>query len=596
MNPRAVGAAAALAWAACRWAVVAQVALTLVAGVAPVLAAWYTKLVLDGVASGSGGLLPYVVVLLALAALAGVAPHLMSFAEAEGERRVGLLARDRLYAAVNRLPGLSRLEDPAFQDRLHLAEQAGRSGPGRVVSSGLGLAQALIMLGGFLVTLVRVSPVVAAVVALAALPLLRVHLRLSREEADVMWRIGHGQRREMFFARLLSMPHVAKEIRLFGLGDHFRGRMLTELRAINAAQRLVGVRQLRGHGGQALLAAVIGGAGLVWIVGEASAGRASVGDLSVFVAAVAGTQAGLAGAVRGFATAHQSLLLFDHYQSVRTTPPDLAPSTGAVPPLQSGIELRDVWFRYGPEQPWVLRGVSLRIPFGQSLALVGVNGAGKSTLVKLLCRFYDPTRGTILWDGADLRDLDPAALRARIGAVFQDFATYDLTAAENIAVGDLTASRARIHDAAARARAADLVEALPHGYDTLLTRMFVRGAAGEEEQEGVLLSGGQWQRVALARGLLRDRPDLMILDEPSSGLDPAAEHEVHTILREHRRGRTTLLISHRLGAVRDADVIAVLDGGRVAEQGSHATLVASGGQYASLFAVQSSGYLPAGAR
>ncbi|NRQ37890.1 ABC transporter ATP-binding protein [Nonomuraea sp. NN258] len=573
--------------------------MTCVTGVVPVLAAWYTKLLLDDVAAGRGGGLPgYLVVLLVLAALAGAGPQLTAFAEAELERRVGLLARDTLYASVNRLPGLARLEDPAFQDRLHLAEQAGRSGPGRVVTAGLGLVQAGITLAGFLFTLVQVSPVVAVLVAASALPLLRVHLRLSREQAGVLAAIGQGQRREMFFAHLLGRPQVAKEIRLFGLGDFFRARMLDELRAINAEQRRAGLSRLRGQGGQALLAAAIGGAGLVWVVGEAIAGRASVGDLSVFAAAVAGTQGGLAGAVQSFASAHHALLLFGHFEAVLGTPSDLPAPARPRPAarLARGIEFRDVWFRYAPAQQWVLRGVDLELPFGASLALVGLNGAGKSTLVKLLCRFYDPERGAILWDGVDLRELDPATLRRRVGAVFQDFAAYDLSAAENIAVGDLSAGQDRIRAAAARAGADAAITALPRGYDTLLTKMFFRGAAEDDEQTGVTLSGGQWQRVALARGLLRDQPDLMILDEPSSGLDPAAEHEVHTILREHRAGRTTLLISHRLNTVRQADTIAVLSGGRVVERGGHDDLVRAGGHYARLYEMQASGYSAAGAR
>ncbi|MFI7415839.1 ABC transporter ATP-binding protein [Nonomuraea sp. NPDC049684] len=673
-------------------------------GTAPVLTAWCTKLVLDEVAGRAttmAGLAPYVAALLVLAAVAGVGPYVMGFAEAEFERRVGLVVRDRLYTAVNALPGLARLEDPAFQDRLHLAERAGSSGPGRVVTSALGLAQAGIMTAGFLVTLAEVSPAVAVLVAVAALPLLRVHLRLGREQAEVMRSTGHGQRREMFFARLLSMPHAAKEIRLFGLGDFFRDRMLTELRAVDAERRRVAVRQLRGQGGQALLAAVIWGAGLVWIVAEAVAGRASVGDLSVFVAAVAGTQGGLASGVRNLAAAHEALLLFGHYRAVLDTVPDLTPATGALRGLapqrpvpreqerepeqgiaardqeqgvtvggrergpergvtvqerergvvvpepepgvgpergvagrvreqgvavteqgsgaergvavrewgvagpeavvergvvveravvvERGVVVRGVWFRYGVGQPWVLRGVDLDIPAGRSLALVGLNGAGKSTLVKLLCRFYDPERGAILWDGVDLRELDPAALRERLGAVFQDFAAYDLSAAENIAVGDLRAGRARVEAAAVRAGADAMVRALPRGYDTLLTRMF-----SDDEQSGVTLSGGQWQRIALARGLLRDRPELMILDEPNAGLDPAAEHEVHTVLREHRAGRTTLLISHRLSTVRDADTIAVLADGEIVERGTHEELLRTGGRYAELFATQARGYAPAG--
>ncbi|MEU1392083.1 MULTISPECIES: ATP-binding cassette domain-containing protein [unclassified Nonomuraea] len=649
-----------VAWEAGRWYVLLQAVLTAATGIAPVLTAWCTKLVLDevaGQATTMAGLAPNVAALLVLAAVAGTGPYVTGFAEAEFERRVGLLVRDRLYTAVNALPGLARLEDPAFQDRLHLAERAGSSGPGRVVTSALGLTQAGIMTAGFLVTLSGVSPAVAVLVAVAALPLLRVHLRLGREQAEVMRSTGHGQRRELFFARLLSMPHAAKEIRLFGLGDFFRDRMLTELRAVDAERRRMAVRQLRGQGGQALLAAVIWGAGLVWIVAEAVAGRASVGDLSVFVAAVAGTQGGLASGVRNLAAAHEALLLFGHYRVVLNTVPDLTLPTGArrgltrqrptprererepeqgiavrereqgvtvgvrersitvpkpepgrgpewgpergperhatVPDrgLERGVVVRGVWFRYGADQPWVLRGVDLDIPAGRSLALVGLNGAGKSTLVKLLCRFYDPDRGAIFWDGVDLRELDPAALRERLGAVFQDFAAYDLSAAENIAVGDLRAGRARVEAAAMRAGADALVRALPRGYDTLLTRMF-----SDDEQSGVTLSGGQWQRIALARGLLRDRPELMILDEPNAGLDPAAEHEVHTVLREHRAGRTTLLISHRLSTVRDADTIAVLADGEVVERGTHEELLRAGGRYAELFATQARGYAPAGVR
>jgi ATP-binding cassette subfamily B protein len=260
--------------------------------------------------------------------------------------------------------------------------------------------------------------------------------------------------------------------------------------------------------------------------------------------------------------------------------------------LRRGIELRDVWFRYDDEHPWVLRGVSLFIPQGIAVALVGLNGAGKSTLVKLLCRFYDPTRGAILWDGEDLRTVDLAELRGRIGAVFQDYMTYDLSATENVAVGDLSAldDQSRVHAAARRAGIHEVLEKLPQGYETPLTRSFFGGSDEKEDQAGVRLSGGQWQRVALARAFLRDRRDLMILDEPSAGLDAEAEHEVHSRLRAHRAGQTSLLISHRLGTIRDAEQIVVLADGVIVEQGIHADLVSAGGAYARLFALQAAGY------
>jgi ATP-binding cassette subfamily B protein len=217
-------------------------------------------------------------------------------------------------------------------------------------------------------------------------------------------------------------------------------------------------------------------------------------------------------------------------------------------------------------------------------------------MVKLLCRFYDPTRGRILWDGIDLRDLDPADLRRRVGAVFQDFMRYDLTAAENIAVGDVPAldDRARIERAGVRAGVDPALRALPKGYDTLLTRGLLGVEAEADPSTGVPLSGGQWQRLAVGRALMRDTADLLVLDEPSSGLDAEAEYDIHRTLHALRRGTTSLLISHRLGAVKDADRIVVLVDGRIRESGAHAQLMAAGGVYARLFGLQAKGYLDTG--
>jgi len=229
---------------------------------------------------------------------------------------------------------------------------------------------------------------------------------------------------------------------------------------------------------------------------------------------------------------------------------------------------------------------------GQAVAIVGKNGSGKSTLVKLLCRFYDPDRGSIRWDGVDLRDLDVDALRDRISAVFQDYMTYELSAAENIAVGDLGLADqpAALVAAAEQAGIDATLAALPWGYQTLLTRTYFDLSDMQDPRTGVLLSGGQWQRVALARAFLRGGRDLMILDEPSSGLDPEAERMIHMTLAATRTGRASVLISHRLNAVRDAGHILVLSDGVVREQGDHDTLMARQGPYARLFTMQAQGY------
>jgi ATP-binding cassette, subfamily B, bacterial len=230
------------------------------------------------------------------------------------------------------------------------------------------------------------------------------------------------------------------------------------------------------------------------------------------------------------------------------------------------------------------------------VALIGLNGAGKTSVVKLLCRMYDPERGGIYWDGVDIRDLSPDDLRARIGTAFQDYMTYDLTAAENIGMGDLGRldDLPAIRHAAAQAGIDGSLSGLPRGYDTMLSRAFFGLKDKEDPETGVVLSGGQWQRVAVARGLMRADRDLLILDEPSSGLDAEAEHAIHRQLTAIREGRTSLLISHRLGSVRDADIILVLAGGQIAERGSHQELMAARGEYCRLFRLQASGYDTAG--
>lgn len=570
--------------------------LCLLGGVVPVAVAWSTKVLLDGLAAGGAWatLLPWASALAVTGLLTGLLPVWSGYLKQRLDRAVAVLSMDRLYRAMDRLTGLARMEDPRFRDRLRLAQQTGRSGPGQLVDDGLGAAQAAVTLGGLLGTAFVINAGMAVVVLVASVPAVVAHLRLSRARAALMWSLAPAERRELFYADLLASLDAAKELRLLGLGDLFRRRMLAELTAAHAAVDGQDRRDARAHGLLAGLTALVSAGGLVWSVWLAAEGRLTVGDVAMFVTAFGGVQSALQNLVARFASAHHSMLLFDHYSEIESQSSDLpvpvAPQP--VPALSAGIELDDVWFRYGDDAPWVLRGVNLTIPHGHSLALVGLNGAGKSTLVKLLCRFYDPERGVIRWDGVDLRDMPVEDLRARIGAVFQDYMCYDLSAAENIGLGDVSImdERERVVAAARRAGAHEIVTGLPKGYDTLLSRMFFDEEDRENPETGVLLSGGQWQRLALARAFLRDRRDLMILDEPSSGLDAEAEHEVHSSLRHHRAGATSVLISHRLGAVRDAHVIAVLADGKVAELGTHDELIAADGGYARLFRLQASAY------
>jgi ATP-binding cassette, subfamily B, bacterial len=603
MRAGPAGQAAALAWRVAPLPMSGYLLVTLAGALAPVAAAWLAKLIIDGLAdllAGAGtaaGLVGLAAGLAGVGLAVAVLPHASGYLGSEIGRRFEVETTDRLFAATTALPGLRPFENPHFLDRLRLAHEGSSIGGG-TVTGAFAVGRSVAMLVGFVGSLLVISPVMTAIVLGSTLPALAAHVHLSRRRANVLWQISPTERWQLFYSQLLGQVDAAKEIRLFGSGAFLRGRMMGHLRVATAARRRMDRRELATDGALALLAAVVAGGGLVWAVNAATTGALSPGDITMFIAALASVQAALAALVGSVLSVHHGLVLFGHFLAVVRAAPDLpvAALPAPVPRLRHGIELRDVWFRYRDEHPWVLKGVNLSIPAGATVALVGLNGAGKSTLVKLLCRFYDPDRGAILWDGIDLRQVRPEALRARISGVFQDHMSYDLSAEDNIAIGDVAARgnpADRIRAAAGRAGLAGTIDALPHGYQTLLTRMFFSQDGRQDPSSGVVLSGGQWQRMALARAYFRDGRDLMILDEPSAGLDPRAEAELHAETRRCRTGQTSLLISHRLNTVRDADRLIVLDGGVVTEQGTHQELIDAGGGYAELFQLQAAGYQPA---
>ncbi|MEU2246177.1 ABC transporter ATP-binding protein [Streptomyces sp. NPDC019224] len=592
------GAALALTWRAGPGAFVCQILLTLVQGLLPAGVTLLTKRLFDSVQYGTppGGLPPMALVVgLGLCGtLLAVLPYASDYAGARLRRGISYRAQQELYGKVEGFVGLSRFEDPEFLDRLRLAQDSATGAPDRITTALFGLVQQATAVTGLAVVLSAVSPWLTAVTVAAAVPALFVQVSLSRRRARLMWTISPRNRRQLFYQSMMLDLAAVKEVRLFGAGGFLLGRMNTETRDINAAEERLDRRVLAFQAPTSALSGVIAACGLAWMIHGAQTERFGVGDVSAFIGASAGVQGVLASAVLHVTSGYQALLTFRHYVDIGRLPTDLpVPAEPLpVPPLREGIELEDVWFRYGEDGPWVLRGVSLTLARGESVALVGLNGAGKSTLVKLLCRLYDPTRGTVRWDGTDIRAMDPVQLRERISAVFQDRVAYDLSVTDNIAMGDLRhlGDPERISGAARRADAHDFVSRLPRGYDTMLSRIFPEADEKDPDAVGVTLSGGQWQRLALARAMLREGRDLLVLDEPSAGLDAAAEQHLHERLRAHREGTTSLLISHRLGTVRRADRIVVLEDGRTRECGSHDELMDLQGEYARLFTLQASGY------
>ncbi|SHF93170.1 ABC transporter ATP-binding protein [Streptoalloteichus hindustanus] len=587
--PRAAASALALPFRAAPVAATATLLLTVAAGVAPATGAWLTMLLVDELTSGAASTGRAVFLALAAAVVGGLGAALLYLGGHLAEvvrRRVGLMVESRLFRRVAAFPGLRHIEDPAFHDRLRLAEQAAQEAPDTITQFAQELVRSAVLLASFTGAMLAVWPPMTLLLLASVATAVLARLATARREAATEEAWVATDRRRLFYRALLTDVRAAKEIRLFGLGPLLHARMVDSLATVSRARLTAARRGTVTQSGLALLGAAVTGAGTVVVAAGVVAGRSSVGDLVLFLGAVAGAQTGLSGVVLQLGEAGRALRLFGHYLDVLDLEDDLPVGTGE-PPHPPTIELRDVWFRYRDDGPWVLRGVDLTIPAGAAVGLVGVNGAGKSTLVKLLCRFYDPQRGTITWGGTDIRQLDVTALRSRIGVVFQEFMTYDLTAAENIGIGRVheLRDRSRIVAAAEAARVAETVAALPNGYDTVLSRTHA-----DDERAGVTLSGGQWQRVALARCLMRADADLVVLDEPTSGLDAESEHHVHTTLHRHAEGRTRLLVSHRMAALRDADLIATLVDGRIAERGGHDELMAAGGEYARLFRLQARGY------
>jgi ATP-binding cassette subfamily B protein len=391
----------------------------------------------------------------------------------------------------------------------------------------------------------------------------------------------------VFFRYLIGDPRAAKEMRLFEFGDFVHQRLLDTL--YESADRVTRLRrrQATTQVGLALLGGSVTAIGLVIVVRGVTTHKFTIGDIALFTAAVATIQGTLAGLITQIGQIRGALDLFETYVDVITIPDDL-PDGGVSPRvLSEGIAFENVWFRYDETSPWVFSGLNLSIPKGEILGIVGLNGAGKTTFIKLLCRFYDPVQGRITWDGEDIRSLDLLDLRRRLTAIFQDYGQYDISAAQNIALGAIETmeQRSLIEDAAMMANIHEALAALPHGYDTMLSRTFQ-----DDEVSSAMLSGGQWQRVALARGFIREDADVLIFDEPSSSLDPFAEERLRDTLEQHRAGKTIVLATHRLSALRDASCIALFARGVVAELGSHDDLMSRDGAYAQLFRTQGRRY------
>ena len=479
---------------------------------------------------------------------------------------------------------LRDFEDSDTQDQLDRARRqaSGRSG---LLGTLFGQAQDLVTLAGFALGIAAYQPALIALIAATLVPAFLGEMRFNASAYELNVK-RTAERRELDYLRQTgASTSTAKEVKLFGLNGFLIDRYRVLSQMMQRENQVLAVRRSMAGAGLAAVGTAGYYAAYAWLAWRTATGGLTVGDLTFLAASFLRLRALLSGLLLGVSSlASQALYLQDLFtflglRSDIASPPDPL-AFPAV--LQEGVVFEDVGFRYPDAERWAIRHLSFTLPAGQVLALVGENGAGKTTLVKLLTRLYDPGEGRILLDGHDLRDYDLDALRAGIGVIFQDFVRYDLSAADNIAVGRIGSrdDRGRIEAAARSGRADEVIGRLPDGYDQQVGRRF-RG--------GVELSGGEWQKVALARAYMRDAA-LLILDEPTAALDARAEFEVFQRFKALSTGRTAVLISHRFSSVRMADHILVVADGRVEASGTHAELVRQGGRYAELFELQAAGY------
>src|SRR5665213_310884 len=479
---------------------------------------------------------------------------------------------------------LEDFEDSDMQDSL---ERARRQAAGRMtlMEQLFGQAQDAVTIVSFGAGLIVYAPWLIVLLAVALVPAFVGEAYFNARSYTLNY-LRTPERRELDYVRLTGASvETAKEVKIFGLNAFLIDRYRTLAQSFFEANRKLALHRASWGGALTTVGTIAYYIAYAYIILRTLHGEFTIGDLTFLAGSFRRLRTLLEGLLIGFSSVAGQALYLDDLFSFFDIEPEIASPANPLPfpvPIRDGFTFDNVGFRYPGAERWAVRHLSFTLRAGEVLALVGENGAGKTTLVKLLARLYDPDEGRIVLDGHDLRDYDLMALRGNIGVIFQDFVRYHLTAGENIAVGRIDAryDHARIAAAAHRSLADEMIAKLPGGYDQVIGKRF---------KGGIDLSGGEWQKVAIARAYMRDA-QLLILDEPTAALDARAEFEVFQRFKELSVGRTAILISHRFSSVRMADRIVVLADGEVEAIGTHDALLAAGERYAELFELQAAGY------
>ena len=588
------GRALALVWSTSRALSVALALLTILAGLLPAGVAFIGARIVDAVlgasrlwaSQGQAPLLPVFewVALegVLVAALAGAQRGLslcQSLLRAQLGQRVNVMILEKALTLE-----LAQFEDSEFYDKLTRARREASSRPLSLVTRTFGLGQNAISLLSYGTLLFRFSPWAVLVLVLAGLPSFLAETKFSGDAFRLFrWR-SPETRMQLYLETVLAREDHAKEVKLYGLGPLLLQRYRDIFHTLYRADRNLTIRRDSWGFGLGLLGTLTLYGAYGWIAMSTVVGRITLGQMTMYLMLFRQGQSAVAAMLSAIGGMYEdNLYLSTLYEYLETPVPAAAGATRRGVKPDDGIRFEQVIFSYpGAAEP-ALHDINLHIRPGESLALVGQNGSGKTTLIKLLTRLYAPDRGRILLDGTDLREWDESTLLQRIGVIFQDFARYQMRVGENVGVGDVShfEDALRWREASDKGMASEFIDSLPAGFETQLGKWF---------RDGRELSGGQWQKIALARAFMRSRADILVLDEPTAAMDAQAEASIFEHFRELAGGRIAILISHRFSTVRMADQIIVIQDGRIIEHGSHEQLMAQNGHYAHLFSLQAQGY------
>lgn len=576
----------AMVWRASPMLFIVSTLLLVVQSVLPLGILYASKLILDGVAAalqlGTAASTPRSLILLAslvggLVFLQVVASSIHSWLQSHQSAMVQENIMEKLHHKSVEID-FAYYENPAFFDTLHRAQHQAIYRPSQLVGRLQNIIQQSLTLAGLVGLLFLFHWSIPLLLLLTLLPafLLRLHF------ADVLfeWRQKSSslERKSYHYHWLLTDKAWAKEVRALGLGRFLRRRYLAIQRRLRVEQFRINGRQTRGTLLAQLLATAVAYGFYLVLIGKTLAGAITLGSLVMYFQAFQQALNALRNLFTGIGDIYEDARFVSQlYDFFNLTPamPRIRPVQPLPSPVRRGLSVEGLAFRYPGSERWALREVSFSAVPGERIALAGANGSGKSTLMKLICRLYDPADGRILLDGVDIREFELTEWWRNLAVMFQDFEEYNLSARENIWLGDirLPLHSPAVEEAAQRSGAAGVIEGLPHGYETMLGKWF---------DEGEELSRGEWQRIAVARAFLRDAP-IMIFDEPTSALDARNEFEMLNAWMERARGRVALLISHRVSTLQSADRIIMFSEGRIAETGTHDQLWSAGGSYAELF-------------